>query len=717
VGARTAAPNAVAVIVLLLAVCLPASAAPTPIHLGPGQPQAYAWQADESWPGGSLADSRLDQAVRFWRAGLSLPEVFAGIEEQTGVAISVWPPTDPAARMRVNLYLNPERTPTLREVMVQLSWAVRSSFACTDGSERRYFLLGIGEVGGEWARLAAAREARDRREQEQARQNREQMVADIEKYRPALALSREEAIRSLQGSDPLLLLTLISPTRRLTLELLCALRPEQLAALVAEGELQVKLADLPAATREELWLPPSVRLLGDVCVIAVHADPDGIWASAEFPGQVGIEVPTGPDGARVTPESAGVLALGTERVPLPAGRPRDSMEDLALHDALFGEEDPRRDEFQQGLEARWERGNRERERRQLAASLGASRQLSGEAAKRLAAVTLDWDGNTSYPLWRLQEAVARAMGVSMVSDCFSQPGTNPVGALSQLDPAYEVKLKRWSESVHSSPQGAIGAPEQPQFPPPPPMPSHEVSVLDWLTAYCFPSGDFYDGWSLEDRPLGWEWGDAGSFLRFRTQRPDVWRGVMLPEPVEKAIEEAIGPYLKIAAEGTLPREIPFPLDLRTQVWIVGQTDMLQRPGAALLTWDDPATPLGALHNHLAAAIVKQITQEVGALNWLTTLREDQWEALRTTGLTGADLVEEQWSKWLIVRWVYGVSEPARREEVLRQVHVRLLPSGAGGGREMLELRAPDGQIERSDFFPVIRTEVTVPPPPAVSRKE
>jgi hypothetical protein len=684
-------------VALFLALCLRAAAAPVPVSLGPGQPQAYAWQPDESWPGGSLADSRLDRPVRFWRAGLSLPEVFAGIEQQTGVAISVWPPTDPAARMRVTLYLNREQPPTLREAMAQLSWAVRADFACTDGPERRYYLLGIGEIGGEWARLAAAREARDRREQEQARQDREQMVADIEKYRPALALSREEAIRSLQDTDPLLLLTLLSPVRRVTLQLLCALAPEQLAALAADGHLQLNLSDLAAGTRDEISRALRVRVPAQECAIELYVESDGIWALVESSDEL-AEAGQG------------------ERVPLPAGRPLDPYEEVALYGALHGEAAAaQRLQSVQAGQAQLGREAERRAQREFMARVEGSRQLSAGAAKRLAAVIARWDGNTTYPLWRLQEAAAGATGMSVVSDCFSQPAANPSSMLSMLDPAYRVKYKQWAESLPASSSEVPGAPAEPAAPAPP-MPSHGVSMLDWLTGYCFFCG-VPEGWPLEGRPPGWEWGDAGSFLRFRTERPEVWRGVMLPEPVEEAIEKAIQPYLEMAAKGMLPSEIPFPLDLRTQVWIVGQTDMLQRPGAAYLIWDDPATPIGALHNHLAAAIVGQITQEVGALNWLTTLREDQWETLRTTGITGSDLIDEQQTKWYIARWVGGAPDPEQRAEALRKVYVRLVPSRAGIGLEALEGRGPDGETERAEFFPRIGTQVTVPGEVPVERSE
>ena len=86
-------------IALLLLGSLVATAAPAPAD------DFQPWKPELSWQGGAQYDPRLEQQVKFWRAGLTLGEVFAGIEQQTGVKLDFSPPDDENARVPVNLFL------------------------------------------------------------------------------------------------------------------------------------------------------------------------------------------------------------------------------------------------------------------------------------------------------------------------------------------------------------------------------------------------------------------------------------------------------------------------------------------------------------------------------------------------------------------------------------------------------------------------------------
>ena len=91
------------------------------------------WAPSESWEGGRQYDPRLEKTVRFWGAGMPLRDVFAGVKEQTGVEIGFWPAGDVNERVCVNLYLNPEKPPTLRELMAQLGWVMDCGFSVFEG--------------------------------------------------------------------------------------------------------------------------------------------------------------------------------------------------------------------------------------------------------------------------------------------------------------------------------------------------------------------------------------------------------------------------------------------------------------------------------------------------------------------------------------------------------------------------------------------------------
>jgi len=169
------------------------------------------WAASESWAGGTQHDERLGQTVQFWGAGIPLGEVFAGIQEQTGVEIGFWPAGDVNERVCVNLYLNPDDPPTLRELMAQLSWATDCLFGYSvEGGEAKYCLhkTTLGEE-----MVAAALEAPER-ERQLEQQTLDREPARREALSEALSLSREEAIERYHGKNDLLLFAVLDPTRR-----------------------------------------------------------------------------------------------------------------------------------------------------------------------------------------------------------------------------------------------------------------------------------------------------------------------------------------------------------------------------------------------------------------------------------------------------------------------------------------------------------------------
>ena len=115
----------------------------------------YVWDSNQSWPGRPQSDPRLEESVTLWSTGIPLSDVFAAVHEQTGVEIGFFPADDQNRRVCVNLYLNPDDPPTLRELMVQLAWVTDCAFAYAraDDGPPTYFLLSTSIGDGALSRL------------------------------------------------------------------------------------------------------------------------------------------------------------------------------------------------------------------------------------------------------------------------------------------------------------------------------------------------------------------------------------------------------------------------------------------------------------------------------------------------------------------------------------------------------------------------------------
>jgi len=180
---RRTTPLLAAIIPLLalapLAQAQTASSPPPMVQTPDGRP-LYQWNPSESWPGGSQHDPRLDQPVQFWRPGVTLAEVFSGIEEQTGVSLRFFPEGDENERVRVHLFLNPQSPPALRDLMAQVSWAVDCPFFLTDGGEDAAYYLMATSIGRGAASAMRAREQRTRQEVAQGQQAIQDKLAELE---------------------------------------------------------------------------------------------------------------------------------------------------------------------------------------------------------------------------------------------------------------------------------------------------------------------------------------------------------------------------------------------------------------------------------------------------------------------------------------------------------------------------------------------------------
>ncbi|MBN1460550.1 MAG: hypothetical protein JXA57_13535, partial [Armatimonadetes bacterium] len=193
------------------------------------------WLPAQSYPGREQADARLDERVNFWGAGIPLARVLESIGEQTGVEIGCFPPGDMNERVCVNLYLNPDDPPTLREMLVQLSWVTDCALACSPEQPRRYWLLSTSAGNGALVRtLEAKREERRAEESELSAiraELRRETLARLADLREALAVPEEDLVDRYLGVDDLLLLAMLDPDRRATSEFLVSLSGEDVQKL------------------------------------------------------------------------------------------------------------------------------------------------------------------------------------------------------------------------------------------------------------------------------------------------------------------------------------------------------------------------------------------------------------------------------------------------------------------------------------------------------
>ena len=592
----------------------------------------YVWEPSQSWPGRPQFDPRLDKPVTLWRTGIPLSDVFAAVREQTGVDLGFFPADDQNRRVCVNLYLNREAPPTLREVMVQLGWVTDCAFACarSDDGPPTYFLLSTSIGAGALWRLReeqdaaiAALEARATPDMQIAAQVRESMLTRLPELRRALALTREEAIREYRGKDDPMLLAALDPGRRAIGQFVLSLSEEELEEVRADITTQPRVSELTPEQRGHLREALTARLPLFRRVAEARREqgrpPVGEWDNWAWVEQSDPEVfigtgnPTGfnlvlrgddteYEGRRYPVGwGLGFLEVIVDNRWAPAMR-LDSQVDLRR---LLGEEIG--EEEEQRLREEYDKQKQQREKReQLAAMLSEYSSLSADVEERLSSVNLPVRPEGVYALWQVQEAVAVLSGFHIVSDCFVQ---DPRSIKADLEVLY--------------PEGIP-----------------DLSALVVLKLACARREERHG--FVRPGEKGWEWGDAGPFLRFRSADRDLWRSALLPEHVQAAVDGWVDPYVpEPSAPSTPPAGIRVPIEPRNCIWLLEQTTGPQRSWGGRLIYGNPTDA----HNRYRHAFREEVMGMLGQLapvyRLLGTLTDDQWERLHGAGLTwGVDFSPE-----------------------------------------------------------------------------
>jgi len=624
-------PGALLAVLAVAATVIPlarvhAFPAPTRLGEGPGGRTLYHWNPSESRPGGAQHDPRLEQPVRFFGAGLALSDVFSSLEEETGVKLDFWPPGDQNARVRVNLYLNREEPPKLRELMAQLMWVTDCTFAYAEPTAGEkgptYYLLRTSIAEG----VPRAPAVLERRAEERAGsagprssprdfETRKLVVREnVEELRQALALSREELIARYRGVNDYLLFILTNPRWRAGAEYLCGaigsdfdpststgssanwwskrewsdLNENERSLVARYTRFRKAEWDLINSTEVEVW----IEFHDDRLILSVAAlvEPPGGW--------LGVGAYYRP-GLAPTPERA---SLEMERW---------SASTIARCLRRIGENVPQGQE--EAAADRW-KASLAKQRRELDLRAQARGGLSPATADLLASLALPVEPGRPYALWELQGAVAASSGLNVVSDCFWQPRRPLRDAQSALL-ALASAARAW------------------------PGETRNLLEREWMA--------------------GWEWQDAGSFLRFRSIDRDLWRASILPADVLAEVDELIHPYLPEVEERECPPE-GFSLQVETDplalIRIGSRLDDLQLAYGGLLLYEDPADPIAACRHALREAVLdllcnqsghrpsdaRNVTRAVEAFRVIASLSDGQWEGVQTTGgLPGDQLTDEQ----------------------------------------------------------------------------
>ncbi len=565
-----------------------ASAVPTAGGIGPGM---VSWVAGESYGDGTQSDPRLDQPVAFWGAGIPLKEVFASLREQAGVEIGFWPAADDNERICVNLYLNPDRPPTLRELMVQLSWVTDCAFALSEvDEEKRYALLATTIKHGAVARMQREQEQNVRAYRQRVADDRRKRATEkMAELRDALTLSREELIDRYKDRDDLLLLAMLDPAKRDVVEFVLGLLDDDMWGTVDRGELRREWDEWSAEQQGALTRIREQRpQLGPV--LPEKADRQlFVHIVAFLPTLISISF-----------ERPRRQEVAYFEVKLADIEPDQAIEDRTTLGQLLGEEvsaeeaEALRATCRQRIRTAQEEREKARLRTILEDRLAAQLPLSPRVAALLSSISLGVSPEGKHPLWQIQEAVAARSGMHVVSDCFWQPARSILPIIDLVYPD-----------------------ERP-----------EMTALLVLRLACLSTvePEKLRSWHADNDRAGWEWQDVGTFFRFRHKARDLWRLAFLPERTLSAIDSSRPADVEDEAKAELA------LDLRKVAAVIGGLNDAQVYQGGKIIYHDPADPAAARSHAVRETVFEAIGLRLKTFRFLATLSDEQRDMLESDGL-------------------------------------------------------------------------------------
>jgi hypothetical protein len=592
----------------------------------------HQWLPWESWPGGRQYDERLDKPVTLWVTGTPLAQVFAAIEQQTGVRIGFFPSDDDNARICVNLYLNPAQPPTLHDLLAQLSWVLDCSFAFTgEGDEKTYVLLStsmgakvMDQLEQEAGRRARANTAKHER---LFRERMAEARVRLEEIKGALGLAQQEAVARYRGKDDQVLLALVDPARRALVQYLLSL-PQQDWEKLERGE-PTEGGWQSRSSEQQAWLWTAMQPMlaqaaagrGDLSGVAVD------WTDRTAVEGLGLDVQATFDDPAVGgfTVAAGFVTRWDER-----GEPEEGREIVAPYlwlttDSSMNptiEIDLRKalgqpmtsEEAQRFTDEMDRRARRQANRRWLEEQFAELVRLSPEGTARLNEATLPLKLDEPHALWQIQELVAAQTGMHVVSDAFWQPARSVQMALEAMPPARAGEPTAL-EALRLSCAALTPGDSAP--------PRVWLRAVDWRR----PDGEF----------ARWEWGDAGEFLRFRSADRDLWRGAFLPTQALGTMDAWLAPYLPESLEQATERPaVTVPTDPRQLARLVAELTEPQRRWGWMLMYGDPTEAREQYQYAMREALLVAVAVARHAYQLLAVMSDEQWERLGEDGLRWGD---------------------------------------------------------------------------------
>jgi hypothetical protein len=581
------------------------------------------WLARESWPGGRQYDPRLARTVTFWGTGIPAAQVFASITEQTGVPLDFFPPDDDNARICLNLYLNPEQPPTLRDLLVQIGWTMDCAWAVEGkGEHSRYLLLHTTTGDKVFEKIQQESDAAARRRGEEwSRATAEHYAAAVAKLpelRDALRVSRDEAIKRYRGTDDAMLLTLLDPARRAVAQVTLSLPDDEVNQLEPFSGISRKWEEL--SPQQQAWVAEATKLALAQLADEVQKgwrDADQLWDpfSGEWDLRVGFAGTDGGFAIHVSGRAKQPLADGRRRAQsldlggitlCPVSDEQQLWDELALR-RLLGEAVDENEGLTRAAELDTRRQSRQ-QRALVEQQLADLCRLSPETTNRLRALRLPVEMGARYALWQVQEAVAARTGMHVVSDHFAQPPRLPEDVLASLHPEQEF------------------APD----------------ALSLLQANCTALGEreqIRSGAGSFSYVVRWEWGDAGDFLRFRSADRDAWRAAFLPAEVVATLDEWLPPYLP--RDPATATSAAVPLDVRHTGALLARLDMMQRLWGGALAYGSPLDEAEQWRQAFRTRFAQVTQRPPGQPSFyvmLSGLDDAQWEQAQAEGLrVGVDV--------------------------------------------------------------------------------
>ncbi len=458
-----------------------------------GAETGQLWTPNQSSAGGSQYDPRLDKPVKMWEAGIEVGAVFAKIKKQTGVYVVCSPPDDENAWIPMNIFLNEKNPPTLRSLLVQVSWALNCKFFVHGEPGQQVYELEHSLA----ASAALARMEAEAKADVQAMKDAPKAIkARLDEYLAALVLSPQDLVAQYQGKDDRLLLNLLEPHRRAALGFLNSdgIQPK-IQKFLDEADWSAAPGSVIGSSTgasgvrniDEAGkvLVPSTILTDDQLKLFTEALPDAAtssppgsrWAfSASSDGETGLEEPPPPGGNMDVNNRTGLQIT-----------PPDWRLELSPEDAVTLEALVRGTPY--SPEERAERVKQVTEQQALARyaadkeSAEEERPLTVAMVELLSGTTLDLKEDA--PFWRVQEAAAKATGMDVVAESLyrGEPATSPKRPGKPTPPTALSAIERYTRTSL--------APFRPTRPLPHPA---------------------------------WHWHGVGNFLTFRSGDPDVWRG-------------------------------------------------------------------------------------------------------------------------------------------------------------------------------------------------